>query len=311
MAGGAPRPQGPRPQPGWRAVLLLAGFLLVAPPVFVLGPLAGLLLVSRPASRREWVWVAGLIAWSGLWLQQSGGVNMHWVRAAAVLLSGAFVALTVWRPSQHFSRALVATGLAGAALGAWTAALEIEWATVRRAVEADLAAYHRALQAELAGANASREMLAQMSDLSDTVALLYPGLVALAAIGGLRLAWAWYHRIAERPLGPPPAPFAAFRFSDQLVWGGVAGLALCLMPLSEAWRTVGVNLLLVWAVLYATRGLAIFSAGSARVPRPVLAALTLVAMFMLPFVLGGLTLLGLADTWLDFRRRLAASATGG
>jgi hypothetical protein len=29
----------------------------------------------------------------------------------------------------------------------------------------------------------------------------------------------------------------------------------------------------------------------------------------LPFVLGGLTLLGLADTWVDFRRRLPASAT--
>ena len=27
--------------------------------------------------------------------------------------------------------------------------------------------------------------------------------------------------------------------------------------------------------------------------------------------LGGLTLLGLADTWLDFRRRMASPATGG
>jgi hypothetical protein len=34
-----------------------------------------------------------------------------------------------------------------------------------------------------------------------------------------------------------------------------------------------------------------------------------VAMFLLPFVAGGLTLLGLADTWLDFRRRLATSTT--
>jgi hypothetical protein len=72
---------------------------------------------------------------------------------------------------------------------------------------------------------------------------------------------------------------------------------------------VGSNLLLVWSVLYAVRGLAVFSAGSRRVPGPVLATLSLVAMFLLPFVLGGLTLLGLADTWLDFRRRLAASAT--
>ncbi len=292
-------------------MLLLAAFLLVAPPVFVLGPLAGLLLVSRPSSGREWVWVVGLVAWSGLWLHQAGGVGTQLVRAAAVLLSGAFVALTIWRPSQRFSRALAATGLAAAALLAWKIALGIEWATVRRAVETDLGAYQRALQAELTGASTSREVLEQLSAMSETVALLYPALLTLAALGGLRLAWAWYHRIAERPLGPPPAPFATFGFSDQLVWGGVAGLALCLLPLSEGGRVAGANLLLVWSALYAMRGLAIFSAGAARVPASVLAALSIVALFMLPFVLGGLVLLGLADTWLDFRRRLAASATGG
>ena len=277
----------------------------------MLGPLGGLLLASRPRTVREWVWVVGLFAWSVLWLQQSGGVAAQWIRAAAVLLTGAFVALTLWRPSERLSRALAAVGLAGAALGAWMVGLGLDWTTVRRAIETDLAAFHRALQAELTGATASREMLAQVSAMSDTVALLFPGLLTLAAIGGLRLAWTWYHRIAERPLGSAPAPFTAFRFSDQLVWGGVAGLALSLLGPTEGWRAAGANLLLVWSVLYATRGLAIFSAGSARVPRPVIAALTIVAMFLLPFVLGGLTLLGLADTWLDFRRRLAAPATGG
>jgi hypothetical protein len=75
------------------------------------------------------------------------------------------------------------------------------------------------------------------------------------------------------------------------------------------WRGVGANLLLVSAALYAMRGLAVFSAGSKRVPGIVLATLSVVALFLFPFVLSGLTLLGLADTWLDFRRRLAASAT--
>jgi hypothetical protein len=75
------------------------------------------------------------------------------------------------------------------------------------------------------------------------------------------------------------------------------------------WSWVGANLLLVWAVLYAVRGLAVFAAGTRRVPTVVIATLSLIAMLLLPFVVGGLTLLGLADTWLDFRRRLAASAT--
>jgi uncharacterized protein YybS (DUF2232 family) len=151
--------------------------------------------------------------------------------------------------------------------------------------------------------------LSQMSTLVRTMAAFYPALLALASMAGLRLAWIWHHRIARHPLGSPPERFTAFQFSDQLVWGWVIGLALCLLPLPPFAREVGTNLLLVWAVLYAVRGLAVFFAGSKRVPGAVIATLTLIAMFLLPFVLGGLTLLGLADTWLDFRRRLTASAT--
>jgi hypothetical protein len=291
--------------------MLLAAYLLVAPPVFVFGPLAGLLLLSRPATAREWGWVIGLLLWSAVWLEEAGGMSARWVRAAAVLVTGAFVALTLWRPSYSITRALTAIGLAGIALAAWMRNLGITWESVRRGVEIDLGEYRRALESELKGASAPHEVFAQASAMIDTVSLLYPGLIALAAIGGLRLAWVWYHRVAAHPVGPPPRPFKAFAFSDQLVWGGVIGLALCLLAPTEGGRAVGANVLLVLAVLYATRGLAIFSASSIRVPPAVLAAVTLASMFLLPFVLGGLTLLGLADTWLDFRRRLATPATGG
>jgi hypothetical protein len=154
------------------------------------------------------------------------------------------------------------------------------------------------------------QALADLSAMADTVSLLYPGLLALAAIAGLRLAWTWYHRIAERPIGPAPAPFAAFSFNDQMVWGLVAGVALLLTPQPAAARLVGANLALVWAALYCARGLAVFAAATARVPGTVLAVLGAVALLLMPFVLGGLTLLGLADTWLDFRRRMTP-ATGG
>src|SRR3954464_6755118 len=144
-----------------------------------------------------------------------------------------------------------------------------------------------------------------------SVSQLYPGLLAIAAVAGLRLAWAWYHRLALRPLGPPPAPFRSFSFSDQLVWAWVAALALTLVPVPEPWRLAGANLLLVLVVLYASRGLAVFLTQSGRVAGPVGGVLLLIAMFLLPFVVGGLTLLGLADTWLDFRRRSSTPTTGG
>jgi hypothetical protein len=228
-------------------------------------------------------------------------------------LAGTFLALTVWRPSQLFSRALTATALAGAALMLWMWHLGIGWAEIQHAIEHELWIYNRDLLVRLSEATQAQtkadSLLDEMSAMVRTIGSLYPALLFLASLGGLRLAWSWHHRIASHPVGPAPAPFAAFQFSDQLVWGWVVGLSLCLLPLPHGWSIAGANVLLVWGVLYAVRGLAVFSAGSTRVPGSVIATLTVISMFLLPFVVGGLTLLGLADTWLDFRRRLVTPAT--
>jgi hypothetical protein len=275
--------------------------------VLLFGPLAGLLLLTRPGTLREWLWLAATATASVMWLNQGGDLASQFARAGAVLLTGTFLALTIWRPSAEFSRTLVATTLAAGALAGWMWHFNVSWNAVQYAVESDLWAYNRELFVRLGDISVTQDLLAEMSALVHTVGKFYPALLFLASLAGLRLAWSWYHRLADTPIGPPPAPFAAFRFSDQLVWGWVMGLALCLLPLPSGWAATGANLLLIWSVLYAARGLAVFSAGSRRVPGPVIATVTLVAMFLLPFVLGGLTLLGLADTWLDFRRRLAPS----
>lgn len=290
-------------------MLLFAGYLLVAPPMFVFGPLVGLLLLSRPATLREWVWVAAATSWSLLWLSEAGGLSGQFVRAAAVLVSGSYLALTVWRPSNQLSRCLAATAGAGIALGGWMIGLGVRWTELRQSIQLDLAEIDRLARAQWSGMSGATEALADLAGMADTLSLLYPGLLALAAIAGLRLAWSWYHRIAERPIGPAPAPFAAFSFNDQMVWGLVIGVALLLLPLPGV-RVIGDNLVLVWAALYAVRGMAVFAAIAGRVPAPVLVALAAVTLLLLPFVLGGLTLLGLADTWLDFRRRLTP-VTGG
>jgi len=231
------------------------------------------------------------------------------VRAAAVLVSGSYLALTVWRPSNQLSRCLAATGGAGIALGGWMIGLGVRWTELRQSIQLDLAEIDRLARAQWSGMSGATEALADLAGMADTLSMLYPGLLALAAIAGLRLAWSWYHRIAERPIGPAPAPFAAFSFNDQMVWGLVIGVALLLLPLPGV-RVIGDNLVLVWAALYAVRGMAVFAAIAGRVPAPVLVVLAAVTLLLLPFVVGGLTLLGLADTWLDFRRRLTP-VTGG
>ncbi len=294
-------------------MLALAGFLLLAPPILMLAPLAGLLLLSRPGTAREWVWIVGALAWCAVWLTQPGGLALQFTRAGAVLLTGTFLALTLWRPSARFSRALIATTIAAAALIIWMWHLELGWPEVQHALEQNLWTYNRELMMRLTEAAGTRSggesMLDEMSSLIRTVGSLYPAFLFLAGVAGLRLAWRWYHRIARSPLGPAPIPFTAFQFNDQLVWGWVVGLALSLLPLTPDGPLIGGNLLLVWSALYAARGLAVFSVGSGRVSAPVIATVALVAVFLLPFVLAGLTLLGLADTWLDFRRRLVATST--
>ena len=188
--------------------------------------------------------------------------------------------------------------------------LGVRWAAVQGAVEEEMEVFQTAMRRTLSNSAGWSEMSRQVSLMADTISLLYPGLLALAAIAGLRLAWAWYHRIADRPVGAPPVPFPGFGFNDQLIWGWVLGLALALLP-EPSWAPVaGANVLLVWGALYATRGLAVVTFFGRRTPPVVLVALALITVVMLPFVLGGLTIVGLADTWLDFRRRLTP-ATGG
>lgn len=254
---------------------------------------------------------AGL--WSVIWLQQSGGLAGQFTRAGAVFLAGTFLALTVWRPSALFSRALTATAIAAVALALWMWHLELGWGEVQRSLEQNLWTYNRDLMLRLGEAarndGGGEHLIAEMSAMVRTVGSFYPAFLALASLGGIRLAWSWYHRIAGNPIGSAPARFTAFRFNDQLVWGWVIGLSLSLLPLTPGGELIGGNLLLVWAVLYAVRGLAIFSAGSGRLPVPIVVTISVVALFLLPFVMTGLTLLGLADTWLDFRRRLVATPT--
>jgi hypothetical protein len=292
-------------------LLALAGFLLLAPPVFVFGPLAGLLLISRPGTAREWFWLLAGGIWSALWLQQVGGVGAQVTRAAAVLLCGTFLSLTLWQPSNGVGRAVAATATAGAMLGLWMWRLGIGWTRLVEGVNQELSQYESVVRDQWRTAGAPQELIDQAGAMVHSVSQLYPGLLALAGIAGLRLAWTWYHRLAAQPLGPPPAPFRSFVFSDQLVWGWVIALALTLVPIAEPWRLGGANLLLVLGVLYAARGLAVVLTQAGGVAGPVAAVLGFIAVFLLPFVVGGLTLLGLADTWLDFRRRLSTPSTGG
>ncbi len=65
------------------------------------------------------------------------------------------------------------------------------------------------------------------------------------------------------------------------------------------------NVLLLVLAMYWVRGLAVIRTALRRASPLVIGILILIMFPMLAFVLVGFTLLGVADTWLDFRRRMA------
>lgn len=244
-----------------------------------------------------------------------GGLFDQVLRAGAVFVTGAFVSLTLARRGALLPRALAAVALGTLALGLWLQVLGIQYTDV----EASLARQLRAgYQGFLDGVRTDprtqetlRRLVAPLIERAPDVARFYPAVVCLQALAGLALAWVWYHRIAATPLGPEPAPFRAFRFNDHLVWGAILTSGLLLLPLPAAATAAAGNLLILWIGLYAARGFAVLAAFLAALPALVKGLGLLVGLLLMPFSMGTLVAFGLADTWLDFRGRLAPPPPSG
>jgi hypothetical protein len=285
----------------------------------VLGPLAGMLLVSRPSSGREWFWLAASGALLALSLK-GGGLAEGFVRSTGIFIAGTFVALSVWRPRDLFRRAVLATGTGLVSAVLLASLFGAGWESVEQALERGLREAFLA-QARLADASGFGpgvvEALRDMARGAGDSASFYPALLALTGMTGCVLGWRWFRLVADRAPDADGETFASFRFSDHAVWILIGALAVTLLPAGgprvfgasiETWAE---NLLAVMVALYVARGLAVFAAASRRTPRRIVTVLGLVGLLLWPFAAGGLLLLGLADSWVDFRRRLESPPTGG
>jgi len=288
---------------------LLAGYLLLFPPLFVLGPLAGLLVASRPATFREWAWISAAGLWLALSLYQPGGLALQAQLAWALFVTAGFVVLMLAGRQRVVAGALGAT-LAGLGLVTlWAQILGTGWPDIQIAAAHEGWEVCRALLAwsqRLAPdqATALREYVDTLAAMVGISSDLLPALLVLRVLPGLALAWAWYHRLSAHPAGTPAERFADFRFSDQLVWAVVLCLAAFVLPIPEAVQDVAGNVAVVLGGLYAARGVAVTWGAIQRFPPLVLFIAGLGILFILPVALGGWFALGLADTWVDFRRRL-------
>jgi hypothetical protein len=297
------------------AAAVLAGYLLLAPPLFVLAPFVLLTVLSRPRTLRELFWLVA--AGVALGLSFTGppepGLELLW--AGGLVLAAVFAALS-WRSrAPVFGRALVAVLLSALALFLWEWARGVSWPELHQAFTTMLREGYQAMAGQSGTAPAPKpevqKLLQPFIDAAPDLARALPGVLALEGLAGALLAWDWHHRIAAQPLGLAPARFRGFRFNDHLVWGAIFTLALLIAPLPDEVALIAENLLILWVGLYAMRGLAIVAAVLAPAPAPLRVLTAAVGILLLPLALGLCRALGLADTWLDIRARLAPAAPGG
>ncbi len=292
----------------WRLVLGTAAFVVWAPPSFVGLPLAALMLAARPRGAAQWgaALLVGMLSVALVLQSARGDLVSAAGHAYIVLVVATFVVLTLVAPAAFFPQAvrasviglgaalLLARGILGADAGDI-----LQWAATRQAGET-----LRMLIALRPEAAAVFDPVVHF--LGETV----PALLVLNALAGLGLAWQWHQRLSASPLGLPLAPFREFRFADGWVWTVVGGVTVMITPLLAGLKAAALNLLLVVGVLYLLRGAAIvvaFAVILGVTPTSLAVGMVVAAVLTVPllFVVPGLATLGMTDTWLQFRRRLA------
>jgi hypothetical protein len=322
--------------PLWPAAAgLIAAFVRVVLPI----EQTMLLVVPALAACTAVGWWAGgrvylLLAWLALaaWVvlaplpTQAPSYPML-ARGWALLVAASFGIVGIVAPGRaFFARALSSLGLSlGIALFALLASgrdpgrlARVMSTEYQRRAESSLSAWrrHTADDSWQAVAARSPELAARadgtvawLEALPSYVAVLTPALVALESLALLALAWALYHRLSRARLGPPLGALRTFRFNDQLVWGVVAGAAMLLVPSLAPLRVIGANLLVFFGALYALRGLGVLrwwapEKWAALSALGVALLLPVLGVALLAGTLGVIALLlGLGDTWQDWRNR--------
>ena len=261
-----------------------------------------LLLVGTNTLRGYAILGATLIAiiivvagpYDGMWYLERG-----W----ALLLGGCFVGLSIVRPKMKISdRALEAVfgALVLAAIlmtlmsGAWNI---VDWVISDRV---------RATVAQVIALGGSEglapALITALYQTAEAQILIFPALTALASMSALLLSWwlfIFFSGRSEEALGS----VKDFRFNDHLIWMLVVGLFLLFTRWSEPLQRLGSNAVVFIGALCAVRGAAVivFITGGFSVLGY---AMTLLGLVIVPpIVLGGAVLIGIADIYLDFRKR--------
>ena len=281
---------------------------LATPVALVALPVVALLATDGTWSRRAvllGVPAGSLALW---WLLQAGDLPDQVMRAALVFTSATF-ALASRRPDLSFThRALLAVAVAALGIGAafllfgWSWQRLHWWVGFRTGAALRLVLSAAMVASEPGTVDLDRPDFDEvLHDLVKTSADLFPAALALQLMVCLALAVVAVTRLGRIRIGRPFGTLAEFRFSEHLGWLLAGAIVLLIVPGLGPARPLAVNLLVVMAVLYGLRGVAVVASGLKAVGAgPILYGVAAMAVF---FVLPGTVILGVLDAGLNLRRR--------
>ncbi|HET9949698.1 MAG TPA: DUF2232 domain-containing protein [Longimicrobiales bacterium] len=304
-------PTGTRASRGWPRAAGLLGVVLatsvVVPtlPWVLLGvPLAMLLAASRARGYGLLAAVALAVLLfvpgpkDGIWFAE---------RAWAVLVGGAFIALTMAVPRWGLgSRAIASVALATTVLAVLLSLRAGAWETLDALVAGrarELADAMLDTMSLASGADAvTPPVIATFLGFAELQTAIFPAMVAIASMAALAVAWWMRTRLAgggDQAIGP----LREFRFNDHLVWLLVLGLFLVVAQWGDALARVGSNAVVFMGALYVLRGAAVLAFLTGGISLVGYVMLALVLLLAWPVIVGVTGLIGIGDTWLDLRSK--------
>lgn len=251
-------------------------------------------------------------------------------RAWGLLVAGAFgVVCVLGRARPLFTRALSAVGFALLLGGGVVVAKGLDVSQPRQLIAGQYASQNAELTSvwqrllarpevvEVTAANPTLRtnvdrQLQQLVGAARIAEPLYLALLAWQGLAACAVAWGLYHLMSRRRLGPLLAPVRDFRFNDQLIWGIVVGITLVALPTLAPLRPLGGNLIVFFGLLYALRGVGVLNWFLSARGRTVMNVVLGLALFLfgLGVVGGGFALVGLGDTWINWRERATGEPRG-
>ncbi len=220
--------------------------------------------------------------------------------AAALLLRGNYFSSVT---SSALSAALVAAAIT-VAVGLGPGAGQ--WRTIEQESR-QVQQHWRQVAQE--GDRLNQEQLESWDRWNELSLKLLPGQFALMMVAGVFITVLLFRRHGQtrQHLSLGCSRFGGYRFEDSWVWLVILSLAAVLLFRGNPWvARVVMNLLFVMGVLYALRGLAVIFHFVPRSRGGALFRVLVVSLCLTPLVLFHL-LVGLLDTWADFRRSVPST----